>query len=339
MDDDTDPLRTLTTTRTGHRVGAQDVADVVARVHGLRLADDVLAGGDLVGPTVRELRSVLRLYREGSHTEQVGDRLLVAVGELAQITGWIASDAGQRSRAEAVYRLGIRVARQAGDHVLAGNLVGSLAYHLANTGRPAEGVALAQAGVAETGSGATARARALAWDRAAWTFAVTGRGVEADRALGRARDALGGYSVGREDPGYLYWVTAEELQIMEARCHTELGHPLRAVPRLVEVLARYDVTHVREVALYLSWLAVAYADANEPEAAAHTAHRMIHLAGDLPSDRAASRIRAVTARLRAFATVPEVAEVLCRAAAPAGSTAPMVLPSPSGASPRRREPK
>lgn len=309
---DTDPLRPLRTTRTGHRVGVRDLDDVFARIHGLRLADDVISGGDLAGPAFRELRSVLRLHREGTHTERVENALLVAVGELAQITGWIASDAGHRMRAEGAYRLGVGAARQAGDRVLAGNLLGSLAYHLVNTGYPGAGLALAEAGVAETGSAAVPRARALAWDRLAWAHALAGQVAPTGRALGRAQEALAAYTAGEEDPGYLYWVTAEELQIMEARCFTELGRPLRAVPRLTGVLERYDPGHTRELVLYLSWLSVAYCDANEPEAAAQTAQRMISLAGDLASDRTAARVGAVTDRLRRFATVPVVRDVLCR---------------------------
>ena len=63
------------------------------------------------------------------------------------------------------------------------------------------------------------------------------------------------------------------------------------------------------MALYLSWLAVAYADANEPEAEAGTAARMLAL-GQSGSERTTERTRIVLDRLRAFHDVPEVAELL-----------------------------
>ncbi|MFJ7247099.1 hypothetical protein ACIQWA_20980 [Kitasatospora sp. NPDC098652] len=63
------------------------------------------------------------------------------------------------------------------------------------------------------------------------------------------------------------------------------------------------------MALYVSWLAVAYADANEPEAAAGTAGRMVSL-GQSSSERTTERARIVLDRLRAFRDVPEVAELL-----------------------------
>ncbi|GAA2916234.1 hypothetical protein GCM10020221_10090 [Streptomyces thioluteus] len=76
------------------------------------------------------------------------------------------------------------------------------------------------------------------------------------------------------------------------------------------VLSRYDATHTRELALYLSWLVVALADANEPEEAAATAERMIALSADVASERTAERTRVVLARLGEFRDVPEVRAVL-----------------------------
>ncbi|MFC1420888.1 hypothetical protein [Streptacidiphilus cavernicola] len=122
-------------------------------------------------------------------------------------------------------------------------------------------------------------------------------------ALGEAGEALAQDSPDTESPSYLYWMDAGELQVMEARVYTELRRPLRAVPFLTNVLGRYDASHARELALYLSWLAVAYADANEPEAAAGTAGRMLAL-GQSGSERTAERTRIVLDRLRASATCP-----------------------------------
>jgi hypothetical protein len=129
------------------------------------------------------------------------------------------------------------------------------------------------------------------------------------RALGEAADALSGDS-GDDAPAYLYWVDASELRVMEARVFTELRRPLRAVPLLREVLGTYAATHTRELALYMSWLVVALADANEPEEAAAVAERVLSLSTDVASERTAERARVMLARLRALADVPEVAALL-----------------------------
>ncbi|MER5944160.1 helix-turn-helix transcriptional regulator [Streptomyces sp. NPDC001928] len=305
-----DPLEPLTA-RTGRRIGADNVAGLAGRVHGLRLADDVLAGGDLIGPAFRELSGAVRLHREASYDEATGRQLLVQVGELAQISGWIASDAGQHDEAERAYRLGISAARQAGDTSLVANLAGSLAYQLSNTGRELEGIDLAEAAVHEAGSEAPPKTRALFFDRVAWAHTRAGQthAQAAMRALGEAHEALSAAD-GDEAPTWAYWVSREELEVMDARVFTELRRPLRAVPLLSRVLDRYDATHARELALYLSWLAVAYADANEPEEAAATARRMFDLSADVASERTSERGRVVVGRLAEFGDVPEVRAVL-----------------------------
>lgn len=306
-----DPLAPLTA-RTGRRIGMANVEKLAGRVHGLRLADDVLSGGDLAEPAVRELRAAVRLHREASYGEETGRGLLVQIGELAQITGWVLSDAGRHEDAEHAYQLGITAARQAGDAPLVANLAGSLAYQYSNTGREREGVDLARAALEEAGPDAPPKTRALFSDRVAWAHTRAGEARDtqpAMRALGEAHEALSAVD-GREAPQWAYWVSREELEVMDARVFTELRRPLRAVPLLTDVLARYDATHARELALYRSWLAVALADANEPEAAAEEARTVIELSGDMTSDRTAERSRVVLRRLQAFEDVPEVRAVL-----------------------------
>jgi hypothetical protein len=292
------------------RVRAGSIEDLSARVHALRLADDLLAGGDLIAPAFRELDGVVRMYQESTHSEDASHGLLTVIGEFAQIAGWVASDAGQNDRAAETYELGISAAREAGDGILESNLTGSLAYQITNVGDAREAVPLAQAAVEAAGSGAPARARALAWDRLAWAHAKAQDAQAAMRALGEAGAALADHDGGREEPPYLYWVDGGELQIMEARAYTELRRPLRAVPILVDVLNRYDATHTRELTLYLSWLAVALADANEPEEAAAAARRMLELGVDVASERTAQRGRVVLARLEPYRDVTVVRELL-----------------------------
>jgi len=62
-----------------------------------------------------------------------------------------------------------------------------------------------------------------------------------------------------------------------------------------------------------TWLAVALADANEPEEAADTASPMLDLAAGFPSDRTSERSRVVLAKLEPYrADVPEVRDVFDR---------------------------
>ncbi|MFI7100175.1 helix-turn-helix domain-containing protein [Streptomyces sp. NPDC050161] len=293
----------------GPRIGRSTVIDLAGRVHGLRLADDVVYGRDLIGRARRDLKSTVTLYRETTHTEVIGRDLLRVIAELAQIVGWVFSDAGEYAEADRVYRLGLSAAQKAQDGTLAGQLLSTLSYQVANQGAPSEAVEMATAAVEIAGPDAPARARALFRDRAAWAHTKAGHPQEAIKALGTAHEALtDGH--GADEPDWTYWVCVEELEVMDARVYTELHKPLRAVPLLTHVLDRYEATHARELALYLSWLAVAYADANEPEEAAATARRMLKLGTGGASERTAARGRVVLERLTPFAKMPEVAALL-----------------------------
>lgn len=293
--------------RNGRRVGQSTAVDLSARAHGLRLADDVLAGGDLIGPVFRELDAAIRVLRESTHTDAVRRELLRAVAELAQIAGWTASDAAD-PRAEATYRIGLDAAREAGDRPLAAQLAGSLGYHLVNNGRVPEGAALSVAAVAEAGPDAPGKTRALFHDRSAWAQSQAGDAQAAMRSLGEAHEALG--EDNGDAPDWAYWVTEAELEVMDARVYTELRRPLRAVPLLSHVLRDYPVTSTRERALYESWLAVAYADVNEPEEAARVAAHVISLSGDVASARTSGRVRVMLSRLAEYQDVTEVRDVL-----------------------------
>ncbi|MEU5053707.1 helix-turn-helix domain-containing protein [Streptomyces sp. NPDC021096] len=298
-------------THSGRRVGMDDAEALLRRVHGLRLADDVLAGGDLVETCVRELRKAVNLFNGTSHTEEVGRRLLVAVAEMAQLAGWVATDTGGPVDAEPLFRLGASAAHQAEDGALTAHLLGSWGYWTANTGNPRRGLELVRAAEAAAGTDAPLVARSLTSARLAWTSALAGDDRMALRAIGEAMEQISDADLGEAaDRLWLYWVDVPEQEVMEARVATQLHRPLRAVPLLRRVLTGYDPTHVREYALYLSWLVTALLDANETEEAAVQAHRMFEIASSVPSTRAAERGDVVLAALRHHRRVPEVAEVL-----------------------------
>ncbi|WP_255375446.1 hypothetical protein [Saccharomonospora sp. CUA-673] len=73
----------------------------------LRHLDDFVGGGDLSPLVLRELSEAQQVVRTGSYSERIGRRLLVVVGELAQLAGWVASDAGQYTEAQRVYLDGV----------------------------------------------------------------------------------------------------------------------------------------------------------------------------------------------------------------------------------------
>lgn len=292
--------------RAGRRVGERLLARVEARVDELRHLDDYVGGGDSLALVDRELRATLDVLRSGSYTEAAARRLLAAVGELCQLAGWTASDAGRFAEARRYYLAGVHAANAAGRRVLAGNLLSSLSYQVANVGDRRDAVMLARSAYRGAHAEATPRTRALLLDRVAWAHARAGDMQASERALGQADEAYDMVGPGDEDPTWVYWVDRGELDVMAGRCFTELGRPMRAEPVLRAALAGYDETRARETALYLSWLAETYVQAREVDAAAATATRALELSLGVNSARAGDRVRVVRELLTPYRDAPAV---------------------------------
>jgi hypothetical protein len=101
----------------------------------------------------------------------------------------------------------------------------------------------------------------------------------------------------------VYWVDRAEVEIMTGRCWTVLRRPLRAIDALEGALAAYDDTHARDKALYMSWLADAYLDANEVEKACDVASRAMTLAAGVGSVRPGQRLDQVLDRTEPYAAL------------------------------------
>jgi transcriptional regulator with XRE-family HTH domain len=274
----------------GRRVGSELAQTVERRVIELRRLDDQLGGVDTLPLVERELAAVEHVLNEASYTEETGRRLLRAVGELAQVAGWVASDAGQYARAQRHYLRGVRAAHAAGARLIAANLLSSLAYQVANVGPPRD-AALLTATAVRGAEAATGRVRALLLERVAWAYARVGDATEADRVLAEVDEAF--ETATDEEPDWVYWLDRGEIDIMAGRVNVELRRPLRAVPLLSTAIASYDTNRAREIGLYETWLAESYIQANELDAAVATLRSAEVKATQVHSARLMARVRHV----------------------------------------------
>ena len=95
------------------------------------------------------------------------------------------------------------------------------------------------------------------------------------------------------DPAWAYWLNREEIDVMAGRCLTQHRRPERAIELLTQAVNRYDDTHARELALYLTWLAEAHIYADNIEEAAANVTRALRLSAGVTSVRSSERIRLV----------------------------------------------
>ena len=285
--------------RAGRRIGVRTVEEIEQRVHQLRRLDDHVGGTDTYAMVTAELAATITLLRDGAYTEDLGRRLLVAVGELAQLAGWVTSDAGRYAEAKRLYLAGMRASHAGGDVAGAANNLSSLAYQEANVGDPREANRLARSAYTGARASASATTRALLAERVAWAAARTGEAGEAERALMTVENE---YARRRpaDDPIWTYWLSEDEIEVMAGRVWTQLRRPLRAVPILERAVAGYGEDTGRETALYLSWLAESLLQANEVERAAATATEALRLSRRAGSVRADTRVAGLRDQLAAF---------------------------------------
>lgn len=296
----------LVEVQSGRRIGDGLVAKAERRIAELRRMDDFVAGGDLHTLVEQELHATAALLREASYTEPIGRRLLIAIGELCQLAGWVVGDAGQYAAAAHYYSVGVKAAHAANNPGLAGNLISTLAYQVANVGNPHEAVLLAQS--ADTGSRQAApTVRALFKERLAWAYAKAGERRATERTLAAVETTYEQRKPG-DEPEWVYWLNEDEIDVMAGRCYVELGQAGRAVPLLSGVLEHYDERHTRELALYTSWLAEAHVQLDAVDEAAVAATRTLELTSQITSARSDDRVSLLRRKLQPYKAVPAVAD-------------------------------
>jgi len=242
----------ITETRSGRLVGDRLAGEIEARTAELRRLDDLLPATQVRPIVTREIGLAIEVIRDARYTEATGRRLLAAVADLAQLGGWLAYDQGDHAASTRHYLTGIHAGHTANRPDLVASALSSLAYQEATVGNPSEAVLMA--GAALRGApDAHPLARALYADRLAWAYARLGDDTATTRTLDHADDL---YADTTEDPapGFAYWLTRDELDIMRGRTAVELRHSDVAIEFLTAAIAHYPADHIRETALYGTYL-------------------------------------------------------------------------------------
>jgi tetratricopeptide (TPR) repeat protein len=256
-----------------------------------------------------EIKSTARLLNDAILNEDQARRLLTATGELAQLAAWVAADMGQYQEAESYVQNGVIASHAASNLPLAANIISTLSYQLANTGKPRQASILARTAYAGARHTASATTKALLLERVAWADAKVGDLNSCDRSLGLVDENFS-KSDPENDPDWVYWLSKEEIDVMAGRCFTELGQPEKAIPLLRSSIEKYDSTHIREISLYQSWLAEDYVLLKDIRTAADLALEVLALGRLANSARTDERLHHLAASLQEYKSIQNVAEFL-----------------------------
>jgi transcriptional regulator with XRE-family HTH domain len=293
----------------GRRISDSLITTIERRAAQLRRADDFVSGRTSHALVHQEIKATTSLLDDAALTDDQARRILSVTGELAQLAAWVAADAGLYRDAAKYAEGGVVAANAAGNAPLAGHIISTLSYQLANTGNPRQAALLARTAYAGGRRGATATTKALLLERVAWADAKSGDLANCERTLGQVNEDFS-QAKPEDDPDWAYWLNSTEIDVMAGRCYTELKLATKAEPLLRNAVSGYDDTHIRENALYLSWLAEDYILLNEIDTGSEIAAQVLELKNLANSARTDERLRHLTKLLRRYRDVQGAAEFL-----------------------------
>ncbi len=202
--EDTEPTPTPT------RVGATDIEQIRTATQVFESWSGTYGGGLVRETVIGQLRCSAGLLA-ATCPDRLRPELFSAVGDLADVAGYLAVDAGADEQAGRVYRFALACAEEAGDWPLRGEILSSMAQHAIGTGQPDEGLTLADQGLVRADRLTAAGRSTLHTDRGR-ALATMRRVSETLRAIGTADDHFAHVTPDNEPPFLAYYNDARHAQ-------------------------------------------------------------------------------------------------------------------------------
>jgi len=147
-----------------------------------------------------------------------------AAAEVIQLLGWSAYDAGRHGAAQRYFVRALRLAQEAGDHMMGGRLLSNLSHQANYLGHFTDALHLARAAQSATAGRASATVTAMLLAMEARALASIGNAGGCARTLSKAEHHLGRQDLDA-DPPWISYFDAEELAGEAAHCFRDLGDP------------------------------------------------------------------------------------------------------------------
>lgn len=215
------------------------------------------------------------------HPENERRDLFSAAAEVAQLLGWTSYDAGRHAAAQRYFIQGLRLAREAGDHMLGGRLLSNLSHQANYLGHFGDAAKYARAAQQATMGVATPAVSTLFLAHEARALASMGDSTGCSRIIHTAETTLDRSEPGSE-PAWAWYVDANEIASEWAHCFRDLGdaeNAERFVNQAIEGVAPRTQAFMRMVSAQAT-----LRSGNLDEALA-TAHQAVDLVGPLNSAR------------------------------------------------------
>ena len=296
---------------TGLRMGHADV-EAIREVTQTFLRLDNLFGGGRARPTVvRYLHDeVTPLLRSGNYSEAVRQELFGAAAELTRLAGWMAYDLEQHGLAQRYLIQALRLAGEADDHALGGEILAGMSHQAVYIGQPDDALDLARAAQTSAHKAGLpallteslimeAHAHAANKDAAACASALNA----AEHAFARSEN---------DSPAWLNYFDEAYMAAKFGHCFKELGDGPQAehfAKRSLDMVDGYTRGRTFNILL----LANAHLQQHDLDAACATGNQALDLAAGLRSARTIRYMRDLRRRMSAFSKQPNVRDFHARA--------------------------
>ncbi|MBM0227265.1 helix-turn-helix domain-containing protein [Micromonospora sp. ATA51] len=292
----------------GDRLVGQPDIDTVRQITSVyRTLDNRYGGGHVRDGLVRFLDTEVAALLRGRFDAGTGAMLFSAAAEATQLAGWASYDVGLHGLAQRYMVQALRMAAAAGDRPLGAEILAAMSHQAAYLGASAEAVDLARAAgrtAAESGIAAIqaesavleAQGHAVGGDEAACAAALD----RAERTFDRAERASAPQWIGYFDEAYL--------SAKFGHCFAALGRGETAARFAVRSLEMDGRAYARGRQFNLALLALAHAQAGDPEQASVVGCQAAEAALGLRSERARGYLATLADRIAPHAGLAAVQE-------------------------------
>ncbi|MGH3799808.1 MAG: XRE family transcriptional regulator [Pseudonocardiaceae bacterium] len=245
--------------------------------------DNRFGGTDLASLAVRFFRSVHQQLGSGAYEPAIERDLQAAVGELAEIAGWLLYDANRQDDVRRMNQEALYFSRLAGDRTMELLTLQNASMHAGFLGRPHEALQLASS-VLESRDRLSPRVKTLFLMRKARALAQGGD----EQALRLFDQVRSHYADGMRDsdPKWAWWIDECELAWHEGMALADLGCPREAVGKFEQSVEAMPPHGVRGRYLHLGYLLGAQVKAAAWSDAETTMCQIGAMVGDVASARA-----------------------------------------------------
>jgi len=274
------------------RTSAVPVLSALRGMHrGYVEADRLMGSLCVVGPIQLQMPVIEKACEVSRGADRI--EMLRFACQFAEFGGWIFQDAGDLTCAMQWTNRALDYALELGDERVIAYTLMRKAMIATEGGTPAQGLGIADAALRRKDS-LTPRLRAVILRQRSYSNAVLGEVIATARDADEAViEAVAGENQDEEDRAP--YCTPTYAAMEAGASWVLLGHPKTAIPILEKSRSEWaDHTEVRDYALCVSRLALAYAAAGDVERACAAADEVVTLAQGLGSRRVVSQLACST---------------------------------------------